>query len=589
MSARTQIIIGHANTIHDPAISIVVGDRVFAEGLERHTQCKRAWEGNLYHSGDALVSAFSELGMWPVREADVRVLSTWDPDVLAAWKSPEQIPLAPVRAQLESITGQWRFESLLRSLLVDHAASLSDSPLRALENGAAEPDLQWSRGAYEHHLMHAANAVLTSLFEECVVMVLDGFGERSSSEFFHFQDGCFRKLERPIRRPIGEEIIYGSFGTAYAVATTLCGFVPTQGEEWKLMGLAAHGNYRRDIHEFFRDRTRIDGLEARFEWLNRRELRLLQALTGGFRTPSDPNFNRAADLAHNFQRSWSESLIEIAQNLDALGLSKNLAYGGGCALNSAANGEILDRTTFNRLHVPSAPADDGNALGAALYELHCVRKIPRTPCVGSPYLGSSMNLQRLERILSFGGLKYHEATDAHTLCDWVTDLLVRGNVVGWVQGRAEFGPRALGNRSILADPRRPDMKERINGRVKFREAYRPLAPSVLHEHADDFFENYQESPYMERALRVRADRQDRVPAVVHVDGTARVQTVRREWNPLFHDLIGQFHEKTGVPMLVNTSLNVMGKPIVHSVEDALAVLYTTALDNLVIGPYVISK
>jgi carbamoyltransferase len=169
------------------------------------------------------------------------------------------------------------------------------------------------------------------------------------------------------------------------------------------------------------------------------------------------------------------------------------------------------------------------------------------------------------------------------------ELLANGKIIGWVQGRAEFGPRALGNRSILADPRPADMKEKINARVKFREEFRPFAPSILHEHGDEYFHDYQESPYMERTLTFREEVRDRVPSVVHVDGTGRLQTVRKEWNPRYYELIEEFFRLTGVPLILNTSFNVMGKPIIHSVEDAIAVFYTTGLDALVIEDMLVQK
>jgi carbamoyltransferase len=206
-----------------------------------------------------------------------------------------------------------------------------------------------------------------------------------------------------------------------------------------------------------------------------------------------------------------------------------------------------------------------------------------------PYLGSYIDTKNLERILGFGGVVHQEFSDEASLCSEVAQILSQGKIIGCVQGRAEFGPRALGNRSILADPRPKSMKDEINRRVKFREEYRPLAPSILHEHGEQYFENYQESPYMERTLRFRESVRDKVPAVVHVDGTGRLQTVKEEWNPLFYRLISEFYKRTNIPILLNTSLNVMGKPIVHSVSDALTVLYTTDLDFLIVGKYLIGK
>jgi carbamoyltransferase len=356
------------------------------------------------------------------------------------------------------------------------------------------------------------------------------------------------------------------------------------------MGLAAFGAPRPELHRFFRDRLYVDGLDLRFRpgagkayAFDTAAWRELEALAGGFRTPDDPDLMKAADLAFNFQRAFEDTLVDIARNFSRLGVSRNLAFAGGCALNSAANGRLVPETDFEALHVPSAPGDDGNALGALLYEKHHVRGEPRRPGVMSPFLGSAMDPKDVAATLDYGGLRYREAVDDGALCEEVADLLAQGKIVAWVQGRAEYGPRALGNRSILADPRPPDMKDRINAKVKFREFYRPLAPSILDEHGPEYFRDYQPSPYMERTLPFRDEVKARVPAVVHKDGTGRLQSVRAEWNPLYHRLISAFHRRTGVPLVLNTSFNVMGKPIVHTVQDAVAVFFTSGLDVLVIG------
>jgi carbamoyltransferase len=296
-----------------------------------------------------------------------------------------------------------------------------------------------------------------------------------------------------------------------------------------------------------------------------------------------------ADLAFTGQLVFNEICGELLVNLRALGLSDNLALSGGCALNSSWNGKIAERVGFEQLFVNSAPADDGNAVGAAwlaYYEDHPAARPPRR--VQSPYLGESMHPSTLDNLGRFGGLT-NALAPGIPIHERAAELLAEGKIVGWVQGRAEFGPRALGNRSILADPRRSDIKDVINARVKFREEFRPFAPSILHEHGDEYFEHYQESPYMERALRFRPEVVDRVPGVVHVDGTGRLQSVRRENNPRFYDLIRAFKTITGIPVLLNTSFNIMGKPIIHSVEDAVAVFFTSGLDALVIDDQLFLK
>jgi carbamoyltransferase len=272
-----------------------------------------------------------------------------------------------------------------------------------------------------------------------------------------------------------------------------------------------------------------------------------------------------------------------------MGISDNLVLSGGCALNSCYNGRIVNRTGFTRLHVPSAPADDGNALGAAFLAYHRDHPRARPPArAATPYLGSRISSRPLDSLLRLGRL----ASTRHcpgTVHQVAASLLADGKVVGWIQGRAEFGPRALGNRSILADPRPSDVRERINAIVKFREPFRPFAPAILDEYGPDWFEDYQVSPYMERTLVWRACAQSRVPGVVHVDRTGRLQSVRRVWNERFYDLIRAFHARTGVPILLNTSFNVVGKPIVHTLEDALGIFCTTAMDALIVEDYVIEK
>ncbi len=585
------IIIGHANTWHDPAIAIAEDGHLFAEGLERHTQCKRAIDmPRLWYSWRPLKAWLSKTGPWPVEDANVVTISTWSKvGAMDAARSLGNPSGAPFVALVHS--------SILLEPLVDNqlgwmlrglpprpfAPPFVDSPgLKAVGRTT------WESKTLMHQLAHAAAAVYTSPFEECAVVVMDGYGEGSAISYLFYQDNKFL-LVNQVKPTV-------SLGLLYGLVTQFCGFDPYQGEEWKVMGLAAFGQKNDAIYRFFKDRIVVDGLDVAFRPVGESEKAFfppawaeLEKLVGGFRPQGDDDVLRSADLAHNFQRAFEEVVFDVAYNFARLGLSPNLCFTGGCALNSAANGKLVPRSGFEKLHVPMAPGDDGNCLGAVLYEKHYVRKEPRTPALMSPYLGSEMDERRLETILGFGGIKHHRATDERALCEEVSGLLAEGKIVGWVQGRAEFGPRALGNRSILADPRSSSMKDQINRRVKFREFYRPLAPSVLVEHGAEYFEDFQPSPYMERTLKFRAEVAGKVPAVVHQDGTGRLQTVTADMNPLFHRLISAFHAKTGVPMLLNTSFNVMGKPIVHSVEDALAVFYTCGLDRLVVGNYILEK
>ena len=590
------IIVGHSNGLHDPAIALIARGQIFAESLERHTQCKRSI--GLFYSMRPLGRAMHRL-FGDKRFDEVTIRQSWQYEV----PSPHPLFTERCAAQLEQrvwtrreeawliATDEWSrtFTNQLRWML-SHGRNL---PWPDPENDTLwiGPYARWlTRAApaptpnvqsLSHHLAHAANAVFTSPFSECVVMIADGSGEADALSFFHYDGSAFRQLS--------STSLHHSLGILYGLITELCGFDVWSGEEWKIMGLAAYGQRRPELYDFFRTRTQLDGLSVHLSFESEWPAHLEQ-VAGPFRKPGeDPE--RAADIAHNFQEFFADIIVELARRAGELGLSENLAFAGGCALNSSANGRLLSGSPFRWLHVPSAPADDGNALGAALYEHHVIRGVPRSPATMSPYLGSEIEVGEVEHALERAGLSGIRVTRCSSaeLCRRSASLLAAGKILGWVQGRAEFGPRALGNRSILADPRPAEMKDRINKRVKFREEYRPIAPAILHEYGPEFFSPYEESPYMERALPFRLEVRGRVPAVVHEDGTGRLQTVKREWNPLFHELLSEFHAQTGIPLLVNTSLNVMGKPIVHSATDALTVFYTTGIDAMAIGSLLIEK
>ena len=295
-----------------------------------------------------------------------------------------------------------------------------------------------------------------------------------------------------------------------------------------------------------------------------------------------------ADLARCGQDVFAEMMAALLAEAAALVPSENLVLSGGCALNSSFNGKIVGRHGFSEIFVPSAPADDGNAIGAAWLahaEAHPEWRAPKGPM--TPYLGSRVSTEPLERMADWEPRLKRLAPKE--VAPATAQLLADGKLVGWVQGKAEFGPRALGNRSILADPRPANAKELLNAKVKYREAFRPFAPSILAEHGADWFENYQDSPYMERTLVWKPPVRGRVPAVVHEDATGRLQSVTAERNERYHALISAFHAITGVPVILNTSFNIMGKPILHTAEDAILMFYTSGLDALVVEDWLLVK
>ena len=585
---RRSILVGHANTWHDPAIALNEGARFFAESVERHTQCKRALESTgLWYSWRSLRRFLASCGEFPLRDADVLALTSWSgQQPLALLEAPARNPVPALLAA--AVACEPLFLNELRWLLRGHPPR----PFTPPEAGgpgvrAANGVVVASRGVM-HQLAHAANAVYTSPFEECAVMVIDGYGEGTAQSFYHYAGNRF-ELVHSGRREV-------SLGLLYAAVTQLCGFDPYEGEEWKVMGLAAFGKLRPEIYRFFKERLAVDGLDVRFRPVagapyafDTAAWRELEQLCGGFRDPDDPDVLKAADLAHAFQRAFEELLVELAGNFADMGSSRTWPSAAAARSTPRRTAASCARPPSRPCTCRARPGDDGNALGAVLYEKHHERAEPRPLETMSPYLGSTLDPKEVRNALTLGRVPFHEVADDAGLCAEVADMLAAGRIVAWVQGRAEFGPRALGNRSILADPRPADMKDRINSRVKFREFYRPLAPSILDEFGAEYFEGYQASPYMERTLPFRPEVRARVPAVVHEDGSGRLQSVRREWNPLFHSLLTAFHERTGVPVLLNTSFNVMGKPIVHSVQDALAVYFTSGLDALVIGRLVVCR
>ncbi len=573
-ASRPKNYIGIACTLHDPAIAVVdsSGNVVFAEAGERHLQTKRAF-GCVVDDpsfSDRVLEKFVE------PDADIVVAKTWSRASLRAARMGNCLraaiqTLIPLRHRWSDHLELLRF--VLRRQI--NTTSVASESLRYRLRYPKSPLIANHRVMsvkhFNHHLTHAATGCFTSPFREAVCAVIDAYGEDSSTGFYSFSNERIKPLRYPKSR-------FGSLGWFYSLVCIGCGFDWIQGEEWKVMGMAPYGKFDNHMYAKLSAMLQVEGLKIR----------------GGRRMMLDPfwreNHSRnAADLAHTGQVVFEECLEKLLNNLGRQGISDNLVYMGGCALNSSANGKILNKTPFKNLHIYSAPADDGSAIGAALLAYAQDQPYSRNRIEPlTPYLGESMDSFALKNLETFNGT-HKLRRCGQQICTEAARLLAEGKLVGWIQGRAEFGPRALGNRSILADPRNPNVKDLINERVKFREEFRPFAPSILHEFGPQYFEDYTESPYMERTLRFRSEVQDKVPGVVHINNTGRLQTVKREWNERYYLLLKEFHRQTGVPLLLNTSFNVMGKPIVNSVEDAVAVFYTTGLDAMVIDDLLFEK
>jgi carbamoyltransferase len=587
--------IGVASSAHDSALAIVDSDGqvVFAEATERHVQAKRA----LNIAPDVPLRTAQLVAEYCERGAEIVLAFSWTEGSGRRLRDQfeKMAPTHEYLAELERTIGDVpkavrRTASAARyftaSQLVAHLSSGAtlEYELRECSDWTVN---RIERRSYDHHLVHAASGCWTAPFDEAACAIVDGYGEGRACACYSYDHGRIVPVGETESGGVVENAgVAGSLGVFYMNVCDACGFSAVAGEEWKVMGLAPYGEADPKLLSLFREMIWVDGTTMRSPE-RAKVLDLRRRLDEVKRKAGEPAIS-AANVAFAGQKVFEERLFEFLNNLYDETRCDSLVLGGGCALNSSANGRIIDSTPFKRVHVTSAPADDGNAIGAALlafqedHPAHAWK-----PTWLTPYLGSRMSQEAKARLKTFSGVEVEEcASDAP---ERAARLLASGKIVGWVQGRAEFGPRALGNRSILADPRSENVRNWINEHVKFREEFRPFAPSVLHEWGDAYFEGYQESAYMERTLRFRPEMARRVPGVVHVDGTGRLQTVKSEWNPRFHRLIHAFFEITDIPLVLNTSFNVMGKPIAHSVEDCVAVFMTSGLDALFIDDLLLAK
>lgn len=438
----------------------------------------------------------------------------------------------------------------------------------------------------DHHLAHAASAFYPSPFDRAAILTVDGTGEWTTT--------WLGRGEGTTLRPLRELGYPHSLGKIYEALTQYLGF-RINGGEGKVMGLAPYGTPRFK-EEFGRIlRPTRDGffrLDMRyFQYQHGHPVKFSPALVDLLGAPREPEGEvneRHCDVAATLQDIVEERMIGLADTLHRLTGEDGLCIAGGVGLNCVANGRLLEETPFKQLFIQPAAYDAGAGLGAALVVAAAAGDPVRRP-LEHAFLGAVHDPASCRRALKQAGLDWEEPDELPAA---VAGLLAEGNVVGWHQGRAEFGPRALGNRSILADPRRAEMKDVLNHKVKHREGFRPFAPAVLLEEAGKYFEGCggdTPSPFMLLAFPVAKDRRSDIPAVTHVDGTARVQTVTREQNAAYHDLIRSFGERTGVPVILNTSFNRRGEPMVERPEEAIEVFIGSEMDALALGPCLVVK
>jgi carbamoyltransferase len=449
----------------------------------------------------------------------------------------------------------------------------------------------------EHHTTHLASTFSISPFTEAALLSIDGMGDFVSTLMASGTDNDFTYYSRTY--------FPHSLGYLYNAITLYLGF-PNYGDEYKVMGLAPYGEpeyleaFRRIVY------PTTEGFELNLDYFTHHTQGIaiswgngapvvtpfhsneLEKLLGPSRLATAELTQKHQNIAASLQAVTEEIIFHLLHLLHQKFPSDNLCLSGGVAMNSVANGKITQHTPFKNIYVPVGAADNGTSIGAAFYVWNQILKHPRNFVLEHAYWGSEFSdAECLASIQDQPELTVQHLAKSDLL-NTVAEALCNGKVVGWFQGRMEFGARALGNRSLLADPRRTDMRDTINLKIKFREKFRPFAPSILEEHVGEYFELDAPAPFMEKVYKIHPDKQSLIPAVTHVDGTGRLQSVNRQTNPLYWELIDTFFKKTGVPIVLNTSLNE-NEPIVRTPEEAIQCFLRTQMDVLVLGNYYIER
>ena len=463
-------------------------------------------------------------------------------------------------------------------------------------SGLSESEIKSKIIHVEHHRSHLASAFFASPFDEAAILSIDGSGDFTTTMIAIGKGNQIEVLDS-VNFPVSAGLFYTAF-------TQYLGF-PHYGDEYKVMGLAPYGKpvfaeqVRKVLH------FTPDGL---FNWdadyfVNITEIKLdysthvpevstlygkkLVEVFGPARQNGEDLTQQHKDLAASVQLVCEELILHILNHLQKRTGLKNVCIAGGVAQNSVANGKIIEKTKFENLYIPSAGHDAGISMGSALYAYNHILKQKRTPAVYSAYTGSRFSNEFIEAFLNQRSIKYKRLDDAE-LFEKITDKLIEPGVVGWFSGRAEFGPRALGARSILADPRNTKAKDLLNSKIKRRESFRPFAPSILKEYVGDYFEKVEDVPFMEKVFPIKKEKREEIPAVTHVDGTGRLQTVSKDVSPRYYGLIDTFRRRTGVPILLNTSFNE-NEPIVNTPAEALDCFLRTQMDMLVLENCLIER
>jgi carbamoyltransferase len=562
---------------HDPAACLVQDGRVIAAAEEeRFTHVKHGKRPIPFSTYELPFHAID----YCLREAGIRLVDvdhvaySFDPSLLLGRHREDATITLPLEPSAHPTPAEWEsaWDPLFLSSIVNAPRHLVGGVPHHLQERlrGARPDGPYRWHFVAHHLAHAASAFLPSPFGRAAILTLDGRGERATTSYA-LGDGTRIEWLDQVQMP-------HSLGILYEQVTGYLGFLHSS-DEYKVMALASSGRPRHVAA--FREIVRL-GAEGRYTI----EPPRLEERFGPARRRGGPIESRHLDVAHSLQVVLEETVLELARWLHGATGADDLCLAGGVALNCVMNARLRDRGPFRDIWVQPAAGDSGTALGAALW-VDARQRGPddRPGRMDHAFLGPGYGDDEIEGFLRWSKLPYRRLAD---VAGEVADLLARDQILGWFQGRMEFGPRALGARSILASPIHPRMQARLN-EIKDREDFRPVAPVVLEEEAADWFVAAGTSPFMLFVYDVRPEQADRIPAVRHVDGTARIQTINRAQHPLYYDLLRAFRARTGVPVLVNTSFNTRGEPIVCTPRDAIECFWTSPLDALAIGPFLLEK
>ena len=574
------ITLGINAAFHDSAAAIVVDGRLVAAAEEeRFTHIKHAKRPVPFSAWELPFHAIE----YCLREAGVNLV---DVDHVAYSYDPSRFIRERIRGDVVTLPmqpsalakGEWEnvWDPLFASYIVNAPRQLASGAPHHLKKrfAGARHDGPYKFHFIDHHVAHQASAYLAAPFERCAVMTLDGRGEEATTTYGRYRDGRYD--------PIGEVLMPHSLGMLYERITSHLGFLHSS-DEYKVMALAAMGQpvhldtFRRLVSVGPEGRYRIEPFDP-------------VALFGPARERGGPLEQQHFDLTASLQAILEETVIKLAHWLRVASGERHLAMAGGVALNCVMNAKLRDAKVFDEVWVQPAAGDAGTALGAALHVDAGQRgTAPRTWAMEHAYWGPGYADDEIEALLKWAKLPYRRLDD---VAAETAEVLLQDKIIGWFQGRMEFGPRALGARSILASPLKSEMQQRLN-ELKDREDFRPVAPVVPEDELADWFTpaeaNRGQAPFMLFIYDVKPEQAQKIPAVCHADLTARVQTARRDTNPRYYDLLKAFGAKTGVPVLVNTSFNVRGEPMVCSPKDALNAFFSTPLDALVIGNFLVMK